>query len=134
MFIQKYTVYSDIHFQRIIFNEILCCSSALVLFMNSKMLSCEWLMESSRLGRIFQIMKPNHHPDLSSPISKPPPLVPRLHVTNTSRDGDSTNSLNSLFQCLTTLFMKKFFLTSNLNLPWHNLRPFPHVLSFVTLE
>jgi len=48
---------------------------------------------------------------------------------NTSRDGDSTTSLGSLFQCLTTLSVKKCFLMSNLNLPWCNLRPFPLVLS-----
>ena len=40
---------------------------------------------------------------------------------NTSRDGDSTTSLRSLFQCLTTLSVKEFFLTSNLKLPWCNL-------------
>ena len=50
------------------------------------------------------------------------------HRLNTSRDGDSTTSLGSLFQCLTTLLVK-FFLLSNLNLPWCNLRPFPLVLS-----
>ena len=37
---------------------------------------------------------------------------------NTSRDGDSTTSLGSPFQCLTTLPVKKFFLISSLNLPW----------------
>ena len=36
---------------------------------------------------------------------------------NTSRDGDSTTSLDSLFQCPTTLPAKKFFLISNLNPP-----------------
>ena len=56
------------------------------------------------------------------------------HLLNTSRDGDSTTSLGSLFQCLTTLSVKKCFLTSNLNLPWRNLRPFPLVLSPVTSE
>ena len=45
-------------------------------------------------------------------------------VLNTSGDGDSTTSVGSLFHCLTTLSVKKFFLISNLNLPWHNLRPF----------
>jgi len=30
--------------------------------------------------------------------------------------------------------VKKFSLISNLNLPWHNLRPFPLVLSLVTRE
>jgi len=48
---------------------------------------------------------------------------------NTSRDGDSTTSLGSLFQCLTTLYVKKCFLISNLNLHWCNLRPFPLLLS-----
>ncbi|KAK4823315.1 hypothetical protein QYF61_000917 [Mycteria americana] len=50
------------------------------------------------------------------------------------RDGDSTTSLGSLFQCLTTVSVKEFFLISNLNLPWRNLRPFPLVLSLVTWE
>ncbi|KAM7124178.1 COP9 signalosome complex subunit 5 isoform 2-T2 [Ciconia maguari] len=50
------------------------------------------------------------------------------------QDGDSTTFLGSLFQCLTTLPVKKFFLISNLNLPWHNLRPFPLVLWLVTWE
>ncbi|KAK4826124.1 LOW QUALITY PROTEIN: hypothetical protein QYF61_005276 [Mycteria americana] len=53
---------------------------------------------------------------------------------NTSRDGDSTTSLGSLFQCLITLSVKKNFLISSLNLPWRNLRPFPLVLSLVTWE
>ena len=35
----------------------------------------------------------------------------------TSRD-DSTTTLGSLFQCLTTLSVKKFFLISNLNILW----------------
>jgi len=41
---------------------------------------------------------------------------------NTSRDGDSTTSLGSPFQCLTALLEKNYFLVSNLNLPWCNLR------------
>ncbi|KAK4813146.1 hypothetical protein QYF61_013111 [Mycteria americana] len=49
-------------------------------------------------------------------------------------DGDSTTSPGSLFQCLMTLSVNKFFLISNLNLPWCNLRPFPLVLSLVTWE
>ncbi|KAK4826673.1 LOW QUALITY PROTEIN: hypothetical protein QYF61_010682 [Mycteria americana] len=42
---------------------------------------------------------------------------------------NSTTSLGSLFQCLIILSIKKFFLISNLNLPWHNLRPLPLSLS-----
>ena len=53
---------------------------------------------------------------------------------NTPRDGDSTTSLGSLFQCLTTLSVKKFFLISSLNLPWCNLRPLPLILLLVTWE
>jgi len=48
-----------------------------------------------------------------------------------SRDGDSITSLGSLFQGLTTS-VKKLFLISNLNLPWHKLRPLPLILSLVT--
>ena len=39
-----------------------------------------------------------------------------------------------LFQCLTTLSVNKFFLISNLNVPWCNLRPFPLIPSPVTSE
>ena len=38
-------------------------------------------------------------------------------VLNASRDGSSTTSLGNLFQCVTTLCVKNFFLISNLNLP-----------------
>jgi len=44
---------------------------------------------------------------------------------NTSRDGDSATSLGSQVEYLMTLSEKKFFLISNLNLTWCNLRPFP---------
>ncbi|KAK4823265.1 hypothetical protein QYF61_000232, partial [Mycteria americana] len=50
-------------------------------------------------------------------------------LLNTSKDGNSTTSLGSLFQCLRTLSVKKIFLISNLNLPWCNLRPFLLILS-----
>jgi len=43
-------------------------------------------------------------------------------------------SLGSLFQCLITLLVNKFFLLSSLKLPWRNLKPFPLVLSLVTWE
>lgn len=38
------------------------------------------------------------------------------HFLNTSRSGDSTTSLESPFQCMTSLSVKKFLLVSNLNL------------------
>lgn len=37
-------------------------------------------------------------------------------------------------QCFTTLPEWEFFLTLNLPFLWHNLRPFPHVLSFTAWE
>ena len=46
---------------------------------------------------------------------------------NTSRDGDSTTSLGSLGHCLSSL-SENFFLISNLNPPWCNLRTFPLIL------
>ena len=52
---------------------------------------------------------------------------------STSRDGESTTSWGSPFQCLTTLSEKLFFLTTNLNLPCH-MKPFRLVLSLVMRE
>ena len=40
-----------------------------------------------------------------------------------------TTSLGNLFQCLTTLTVKDFFLISNLNIPSSSLKPFLLVLS-----
>lgn len=48
----------------------------------------------------------------------PSPMSTRL--LSTSRDGDTTASLGSPFQCSTTLSLKKSFLIFNLNLHWHN--------------
>ncbi|XP_052650883.1 uncharacterized protein LOC128145174 [Harpia harpyja] len=43
--------------------------------------------------------------------------------------GASTTSPGNLFQCLTTLSVKKCFLMSSLNLPWRSFEPFPRILS-----
>ncbi|KAK4818489.1 hypothetical protein QYF61_014219 [Mycteria americana] len=48
---------------------------------------------------------------------------------NVARDGASTTSLGSLFQCLTTLIVKNVFLKSSLNLPSLSLKPLLLVLS-----
>lgn len=50
--------------------------------------------------------------------------VTSTYLSNISRDSDFTTSLGSLFQCLTTLLVRNFFLIFNLNCPWCNLRPF----------
>jgi len=47
------------------------------------------------LKRTSKIIKSNCQPNTTMP-TKPYPEVPHLHVLNTSRDGDSTNSLGSL--------------------------------------
>ena len=71
----------------------------------------------------------------STPNPLPPwPLTMSLSATsqwflNTSRDSDSTTSLGSLSQCITTLPEKKLFLTSNLNVLRRSLRPLSHALS-----
>ena len=51
-----------------------------------------------------------------------------------ARKGASTTSLCNLFQCLTTLTVKNFFLISNLNPPSFSLKPSPLVLSLHALE
>lgn len=61
-------------------------------------------------------------------IAKPHPSAPQTHFLNASRDADYITVLSSLFQCITTLSTKKFFLISNPILLWHNLRLFPCIL------
>ena len=64
----------------------------------------------------------------------------RLHrtasrrVLNISREGDSTTSLGSLFQCSVTLRVKKFFLMFRWNILSFSLCPLPLVLSLGTTE
>lgn len=70
---------------------------------------------------------PVHHQTLSLSTA-----VTRL--SNSSRNGDSTTPLDSLFQWLTTLLMKKILLVSNLKLPWQNMRLFPLFLLFYTWQ
>ena len=76
--------------------------------------------------------------DLSS---KPPTLgrdtfhqtrllkAPSNLALNTSMEGAATTYLGNLFQCLTILIVKNFFLISNLNLPSVSLKPLSLVLS-----
>lgn len=71
------------------------------------------------LEKNFKINNSNHQVHLLSPIPKPHPLEScTSHQLNVSRDKDSTTSLNSLSQWLAALSVRKFFLMSNLNLPW----------------
>lgn len=83
-----------------------------------------------QLEKSSKITRSNHQP-LPTVPTKPRPGVPWLRGSNTPRDGDFTNSLDSLFQCLNTLWGKKMFLTSKLDLTWCNLRLLPLLLLFV---
>jgi len=56
------------------------------------------------------------------------------HLLNTHTDGAPTTSLGILCHYIATLSEEKYFLISNLTLPWSNLRPFPLVLLVVLLE
>lgn len=59
----------------------------------------------------------------------------KCHVQSShEKDSYSITSLCSLFQSLTTHSVKKFFLVSNLNFPWCNLRPCPLPLSLLAWE
>ncbi|NXN56925.1 ARMC4 protein, partial [Rynchops niger] len=55
-------------------------------------------------------------------------------VLKISREGDSTTSLGSLFQCSVTLTVKKFFRVFERNFLCSNLCPLPLVLSLGTIE
>lgn len=57
-----------------------------------------------------------------------------MWLANTSRGGNLTPSLGSLFQFLATLSTKKLFLIFNLNILWRNWIPFPLALSLVPWE
>jgi len=55
--------------------------------------------------------------------------VPFNVALSSSRDGASTASLDSLCECLTTIWAQNFFLKSSQDLPSSSLNPFPLVLS-----
>lgn len=83
-----------------------------------------------RWKRPFKVTQLSHPSTVRTPLT----LVPQHHtdpsLLNSSRD--STAALGCLG--FTTFSGKKFFLRSNLNLSWCNLRLFPLMLSLVTWE
>lgn len=68
--------------------------------------------------------------DCSLSIAKSPTKAVRGHLSNPSRYSDSTAALGSLFQ--RQPLQQSNFLTPNVNLLWHSLRPFPLFPSLVT--
>ena len=91
------------------------------------------ITESLRLEKTSKILYPNHHPITSCPLPMSLSATSTWFL-NTSRDGDSTTLLGSLFKCVTILSKNKFSQISNLNFPWHNWNPLPLILSIVTQE
>jgi len=59
--------------------------------------------------------------------------APSNLALNIAREGAATASLGNLGQGLTTLMVKNFFLTSNINLPSFSLKLSPLVLSLYAL-
>jgi len=91
-----------------------------------------WIIVSRRLAKTTKIISSSQEPMPTMPTIH----VPQCHIfitifLNTSRDSDSTSSLGSLCQYLSTLSEKEFILISNQNLPWSNLEPLPLILSLV---
>lgn len=96
---------------------------------------CVNSLENSYCWRILESQnqlgweKPSKSPVINPVLPSPQcPQVSHSHVWNTSRDGDPTASLGTLFQCLTTFLVKKLFLLSNINLSWCYLGLFHFVL------
>ena len=101
----------------------------------------EWLgLEgTSRIMKLQTPLPPTTGRATNLHISDQPrlPRAPSNLAFNTSkmRDGQGIHSLSGqLFQHLTTLIAKNFPLTSNLNLPSFNFKPFPLVLPLSPLS
>lgn len=85
------------------------------------------IRERLRLEKTFKTIKPNHLPNPARSTTTPCPRTSMCFL-NSSRDSDFVTSLGNLFQYLIILSVNKFFLVSNLDLPWCNRRPFPSVV------
>lgn len=92
---------------------------------------CPALEETQITRQIFRWIHPIHTDNSPGHQVQPSPYTTKPTTTtpllNTSRDGDSATSLDQPVPILTTLSVKKSFLTSSLNLSWCNLRC-PHIL------
>lgn len=71
---------------------------------HQQMRSIYRFIESLRLEETSKIFNSNHSPSTAKSSTNPCPYTAHLHIFfNTSRNFNSTTSLGSLFQCLTTL-------------------------------
>ena len=86
-----------------------------------------------KTGKITTIIQSNHQAMPVSILDQRHPL-PHPLFSWTPPGTVTTTSLGRMFQYLTTLSEKKFFITSNLNLAWYNSRPSPLVVSLLPGE
>jgi len=84
------------------------------------------------LEKTSKIIKSNRQPNTTMP-AKPCPKVQYLHIILTPPGMGLNHFPRQPIPMLDHSF-SKFFLISNLNLPWCSLRPLPLVLSLVTCE
>lgn len=71
----------------------------------------------------------------SSGLTKSQSVLPRTLskcLLNTDGPGALTTSLGKLFQCLSTLLVKKCFLMSTQNVQGHSFEPVPQVLDWIS--
>ena len=100
------------------------------------LLECCWSTPVTEPRSHYGWKRPLRSSSTAISPTPPCPLTTSLsattpHFSNNSGDRDFTTPLRSPYQCLTTHSENNFFLLSNLNLPWHNLRPSPLVLSLL---
>ena len=103
------------------------------LFISKDICKLSKIMESQNYGLGRDLWRPSR----SSPLQVPYSMLHRKMsrwVLSISREGDSTASLGSLFQCFVTLTVKKFFLMFVWNFPCSSLCPLPLVLLLHTTE
>jgi len=95
--------------------------------------------QNHRSGQVGRDLKDHESPAPLPPAGLPTstfniaPGCPGPHPTS-PWTPPGMGHLSNLFQHLTTLIVKNFSLTSNLNLPSFNLKPFPLVLLLSTLS
>lgn len=85
----------------------------------------EWL----RLEGILKVMQFQFLAVGCLPPIRSGPRIPCNLSLSIFRVRAPTTSLGNLFQCLTSLWVKNFFLTPNVNFPSFSLKPFPLALS-----
>ena len=90
------------------------------------------IIEPLGLEKTTKAIQSNHQPIPTVPTDTSLSAT-SARFLNTSKDGDSTPPWQSVPMPHHSS-EKKYFLISNQNLPWHNLRPFPRILWLLPVE